>query len=499
MSSSTRISNRPPIRLALLLVAVATLATSCAYFNMLYNAKQRFKEAQSIERPRDGEISRAHRAAYDEVIEKCQTMIGTYPNSRHVDDAMLLIARCLYGEDRFQEAVAQLDSLEAKFPKTELLPKVRFYKGQALAVSGEYEAAVDVLSDYVNRWGGHEFRADALYYLATCQMRLGREDGAMQSIALLDKHHGDSQQRLDAQLEVAAILAEDGSLENSLRVYEQLTARRIPENVRYRVWMGMAEVYERLGRHQEALALTNQLEELQLLPEEEPPMLLLEAKAYGGLDSLDAQIRTYNEITRRFSRGEYAADAFYQLGLIYEKQDSLNVAKTKFEAVPRAYANSEYATDAIRRAGSISKLLKLQEAEDDESPEALALREFTMAELQLFQFENTEKAIASYQLIVDEYPDTEYAPKAAYALGYIYGELLGDEAGARRAYRVLQERYPNSQQAVNARSFMVGRVTSGSQPMPTNTLEDPPRALRPDSTAAIVPSDTTSGDDDGNE
>ena len=100
--------------------------------------------------------------------------------------------------------------------------------------------------------------------------------------------------------------------------------------------------------------------------------------------------------------------------------------KRSFESVPRAYARYERADEAIRRAGSISKLLKLEAAEGDDSPEAQALRQFSLAELQLTQFNQPEKALASYQVLLDDYPDSEYGARAAFAVGYIYGIVLGD-------------------------------------------------------------------------
>lgn len=57
---------------------------------------------------------------------------------------------------------------------------------------------------------------------------------------------------------------------------------------------------------------------------------------------------------------------------------------------------------------------------------------------------------------MNEFPDSEYAPRAVYALGYINGVVLGDTARAREWYDVLMARYPDSAQAQLAYGFYKG-------------------------------------------
>ena len=158
----------------------------------------------------------------------------------------------------------------------------------------------------------------------------------------------------------------------------------------------------------------------------------------------------------RFGKSKYSAEAEYRIGLIYQvKLDSLEAAKTYYDEVPRQYAGSEYAGDAIKRSSNISTLLKLRESVDEDDPAAKALREFSLAEVQLFQFEDAAKAKAEYEKVLAEFPHSEYAPKAAYAIGYIYETMLGDSLKALEAFKYLIVNYPESQQAAYARKFLV--------------------------------------------
>jgi len=444
-------SRRARVALAWILVSVL-LAGGCAYYNTLYNAKVGFRDAEGQQpRDREGKVTRQTIANYDDVILKCRKLIATWPDSRHVDDAMLLMARSYGRTDRFEQCVGVLDSLEAKYPKTDLLQQAWAVKGHALAAWEHYEPAVEVLEKCVNTYGP---RSGVLYDLSISLMRLDRPEDAVHYLQILEKKFPRDERTLDARITVAEILAEKEQYEQSREVYARLNAQRLPESLRYRVWTGFAKVDLALGNDVDALNLITSAQSLTLTPDEEPPLLLMKAKAFEGADSADAAVKTYERVASRFSRGEYGAEAHYRLGVIYEKADSLTLAKKHFDEVPKSYANSDFARDAIKRGNNISKLIKLQESADSDNPEAQAQREFSLAELQLFQFENPEKALEAYQKLLADYPDSEYGPRAAYAVGYIYGVLLADSTRALESYRFLVEHYPDSQQAANAGQFV---------------------------------------------
>jgi TolA-binding protein len=469
-----------------LLLALAVLG--CAYYNTLYNAKARFRDAEGTQpRDRDGAVTRQTIQNYDDVIAKCRKMIATWPDSRHADDAMLLMARSYRRSDRFEECVGVLDSLEARFPNTELLESVWAEKGGALSVWGQHEQAVEVLEKCAARY---KPRTGVLYDLTTSLMSLDRSEKAIEYLGVLETRFPKEERTLEARIAMAEILAEKEQYEQSREVYARLGEQRLPETVRHRVWTGHAEVELALGRNVEALVILGEVRKLDLTPEQSPPVLLMTARAYEGADSTGAAIATYERIASRYSRGEYGAEAQYHLGMIYEKMDSLTIARQHFEEVPKAYANSPFARESIKRGNDIAKLQKLEESADGDSPDAQALRQLALAELQLFQLDNPAKALEAYQKLLADFPDAEYAPKAAFAVGYIYGVLLADSARAMESYRFLVERYPQSQQAANAGQFLATLGVAPPVPGPGPWTGTVPAATPvPDSTGA--PADTS--------
>jgi TolA-binding protein len=510
------------------LAALAALValTSCAYFNTLYNAKKKYNDAQKSERAanqpavrqtvdEEGNVlmdtrrlepttsTSANTEIYQQVIEKCKHVIARYPDSRHVDDAMLLIGKSLFALNRFDESASALDSLTSRYPKTNLREEADFLRSKALVKGEHYDAAVTALNEFVDNYRGSDDRPEAFYLLCTSLMQLGLADNAVAALQRLEKDHGRSEYRYKAQTDMATILVDKGLYKESLAVYERLSRSRIPKNMRYDVYMGMSRAQIELGQYQEALKTLENTRRTQLTLEQEPRVLLLRGRGYAGADSTARALQTYKSVADRYARGTYGAEADYRLGILYESMDSLKTAQRYYQEVPRAFSGSDYAEDAIKRAGDISRVLRLQESEGDNSPEADALRTFSMAEIQLLQFNNTEKAIPSYEKIVNEFPQSEFAPKSAYALGYIYGVVLRDSVKAKEWYDILRTRYGDSQQAQLAYAFYKGATPPPSidELMRYGVPKTPPvpvaspdttmmRTMPPDTTRATPP-DTT--------
>lgn len=489
---------------------LATLGVGCAYYNTLYNANQKYRDAekaQAAQRTAAGGddallTQRSPQAAqYEDVIAKCKKLMATYPKSRHVDDAMLLSAKALYQLGEFDECVSALDSLQMRYPKTGLLDDAQFLKGKALVSAKKYDLAVPVLQNYVDHYRDHGDRAEGLYLLCISLMQLDRSNEAMTALNRLEKDHGRSDYRFKAQVDMAEILSEKELYKESLAVYERMSESRIPESVRFDVLMGMAGVQEQLGEYDNGLETLRKIRKIPPGADNEPKMILLRARALAGIDSTQRAINNYNTVTKRFARGIFAAEAYYRLGELYEGMDSLQTAQKNYQEVPRAYSGSPFAEDAIKRGSDIGRVLRLQQTSGDDSPEAIAMRTFSMAEIQLFQFNNAGKAIPNYEKIATDYPDSEYAPRSVYALGYIYGVVQGDSAKAREWYDVLIAKYPDSEQTQFAYAFYKGATPPPpySELMKTATVVKPSNpaqakgrpAMRPAPQPRPTPVDTT--------
>ena len=71
--------------------------------------------------------------------------------------------------------------------------------------------------------------------------------------------------------------------------------------------------------------------------------------------------------------------------------------------------------------------------------------------------------IDNYRLVVDNYPDSEFAPQSLFMIGFIYSEQKNDYDKAEAAFRELQSKYPNSE-LVDSAQWMLENMRTGEVP-----------------------------------
>jgi TolA-binding protein len=424
-----------------------SVGVGCAYFNTLYNAKKSFREAQETPRVKDGSVSGQAQERYKVTIEKCEALIASYPKSKYVDDAVLLIGKCLYEQGEYGDAIARLDQLKTVSDDNDLKREGRLYEAKSYAGKGDLEAVVLVAEQLVDE--DPKKATDETYFLlGTSLVKLEKEAEAVKYLEMLAERYPKSPYRVRADLEAAEVYAEREEYERSVDIYTHLESAKLPENERIRLLAGLGRVYTEMGEFQKAIVVLRSLDEFVLDLTERATNMLVMARAYAGLDSLDAAINTYREIGVSYPRSMYSAEAHYRLGEIYQDRlDSLDVARQEFDEVPQHFAQSEFAEDAISRSAAISKLVRLRESLAAGVQGDQQVTQFDLAEIELFQFKNYTKALEGYQKLLAEYPDGDYAPRAAYAIAYIYEVHLQDAEKARAAYEHVVSRYPHTQQA----------------------------------------------------
>jgi TolA-binding protein len=443
--------------------AALALGAGCAYFNTLYNAKKIFVEAEQVPKMKDGTTSPQATSKYNEVIKKCEALIATYPKSKYVDDAVLLIARCLYEQGEYSDAIARLGQLDSLSTDASLKAEGRLYIAKARIAQGDLEKAVPIIRQLVEE-NPKKASDETLFLLGTSLVKSGNEADAVKYLEMLAKRYPDSPYRARADLEAAELYAQRNEYDKAVSVYSRLENIRMADTEAIRYYSGLGKLYVDMGQFDKSIVALKSLDRFVLDPTEKAADMLALARAYAGLDSLPSAIDTYKSITASYPRSMFSAEAHFHLGEIYqEKLDSLQVAKAEFDQVPQQYAGSPFAESAIAKSSAITKLLKLRESLASGGGGDESAVQFDLAEVELLEFKNYAKAIEGYKKVIDEYPDSELAPKAAYAIAFIYDKHLNDVEKAREAYDYVVNRYPESQQAQYAREALE-RITTGQQP-----------------------------------
>ncbi len=115
----------------------------CAYYNGLYNANQRVKEALRAER--EGRVGEA-RSLWSQAAVKAESVSVRYPDSRYHDDALLLRGRALFESERWESAIEPLTAAIRASADTLLLEKANLLLGRCYLVVGRADSAIAAFS-----------------------------------------------------------------------------------------------------------------------------------------------------------------------------------------------------------------------------------------------------------------------------------------------------------------------------------------------------------------
>jgi hypothetical protein len=188
----------------------------------------------------------------------------------------------------------------------------------------------------------------------------------------------------------------------------------------------------------------------------------------------------------KFPKTVFSAEACYRLGTLYhDKVDSLEKAKEYFSRVGQEAAESEFATEALKKANSIGRLIEFEKIEGGKATEKQkAEKLFYSAEIQLEQFGRVERALDNYSSLLDSFPRTEAAPRAAYAIGWIYSNKLEENDRALAAFRRVVKEYPRSPQATGALDY-IEKLGGAGMRGPLKAYIDSVRAVPIDTVLAL--------------
>jgi outer membrane protein assembly factor BamD len=151
----------------------------------------------------------------------------------------------------------------------------------------------------------------------------------------------------------------------------------------------------------------------------------------------------YERLIKVYPNSEYVDDAKYKLGFSY------------FKLSPRYSLDQEYTQKAIREFQEFleefrsSTLVPVVEKQLQECRNKLALKIFAAAE-QYRRMQYWEAAVIYYNMVLDQYYDSIYAPRAQFYLADCY-RRIGNFAEAATELKRFLEKFPQNEMAGKAK------------------------------------------------
>jgi tetratricopeptide (TPR) repeat protein len=443
-----------------IVLLAGTLVSGCVYYNTFYNARKQYREAERKREEAEnvaasGQRSRQmvfrYRDFYMRVIRKASIVLDRHPESKWVDDSLLLIGKAFYWRDSYGDALVKFKELQENFPQSLLLTEAMYWKGLTLWAAGRAEEARPVLAN-VGESADPQFSGKARLALAELEAEAGDHAAAIVAYQQLLKS---KPRGLATKIWVGI-----GNARFQLEQYEEalLAYRRVlkskPKNkINYETRLQIGRILERQGKLDEVLEEYKRILKIKSLKSYGPDVQLRRANVYHLMGKQDITDQIYNEVIERNPRTEYSAKAYYRLAMVAQKtHGNMEEAQELFASARKENPGSDAGRAARDRERDLGKLARFQKAAAKGKKKGLKAL-FNVAEMYLFNFSEPDSALATYRRAYEiaDSLDTELAPKALYSIGLIYADSLKNQEAAERTFRQLIDAYPVNPYAVNAR------------------------------------------------
>jgi tetratricopeptide (TPR) repeat protein len=426
---------------ALALFAVALLLGGCVYYNGMYNTKRLASSARKAER--DGRTFEANNL-WGQVITRAESLVTRHPDSKYVDEALVLKGLAL-------SRLRQCDAAVAPLGRLSLLPEDAEVREEAALALGRcnlemaHPALADIMFARVAGSEDPERRAEAKLLRGRALRLIGRPSEAVAELENLNTANARDERLL--ALAAAHRRDEAVALVDSVLATADTTAR----------WDTVAALIGEVDPLV-ASALVDRLKNRQTIPLALRAQMLYEDGArLAAVDTAQGEVRL-REVAALPEPPEYVERA--RLLLLRHRLARTTSAADLRSLIAELGARAAARSTASSQAGALQEMVsRVLEAVDSTSAGAVQsdLQLFLAAEVARDSLAAPELAVSLFQTIVERLPESPYAPKAILAghgLDPIWGESV---------LPLLQERYSASPYAALAR---------GEEPYGYRELED---------------------------
>jgi tetratricopeptide (TPR) repeat protein len=454
-------------------LAIALLAlSSCAYYNTFYLAQKYYKRGSgSMPYP----VERADPTAQNEYrrsTEYSKKLLSQYPKSKWVDDAYLLWARALLGQNDPLKTVEMLETFSTRFADSDLRPDASFYLGVGYLHARRYHNAALEFDGFIESSPKHDLIPFAYLERSRTRMALERYAEAADDATQVLERHNKSGLEVHARVGRAEALLKNGEFDRARDDFRYLGARSRSDEERLGYLFREAECLETARKHDEELALLQDA-----LSHEVPPVprdtslaaVMIQqvpgADRYGrilmrmGTAHLlagrpEQALAAYRRIVVDYAKTPLAAEAQYRVGYTYETAlDDFDAARAEYDKVKEHAGSSGFGLQAYQRLQALDRLAQFRNVSED-STEARAEGAFLLAEQYLFELNKPDRALEEYQKITRDFPGTPAAGKALNAEAWVMRTRMGRPGAADTLHWKVVYEYPGTEAQLAARDYL---------------------------------------------
>lgn len=347
--------------LAALLISVS----GCAYFNTFYNARVNYRKAYNATRKRvTDNITSTEITNYDKAIEKSLKLLNNYPDSRYVDDALLLLGKSYFYKGDYRQAIDRLNELQTYYPESKLSNEADLYQARAFMEMKRFYSADSVLQLLLANKGSKEIQASANYVLGDVLLKQRQFDAAIpyyQKALNLGLPNAEA----TVYFKIAAAYDTLNSPERAAEFFQKVETADPTWEMLFASKFRYGIMLRKLGRIEESIRLFERLLSDDNNKASFASLNLEIGKSLLALGKTNDAIRTYQDVIAGYPKTKESAEAYYLLGKIYERDlDDFEKAVACYQQVAFEFRASVFSDSAEIKKHDIHRMMALEQVID---------------------------------------------------------------------------------------------------------------------------------------
>lgn len=464
--------------------------SSCAYFNTFYNAQEYFEKAEKQRLEKAGEsIPPAAIDAYGKVIDKSQYVMDKYPDSKYVEKSLMLIGKSRFHRKEYRIAETVFKQYMETYADN--VDQAEYWMALCKWKLGKPQPALDVLQSMLEIAADDDFISSIHLSIAEIQLDIENPKEALEHLVLAAETNNDRDERGQIYFRIADLAYQSGDYDQALSANEEVVKHTTSRKRKEEANLQIVRIHRMLGNWDEVKDLIKAMLVDDIFKSIHGDLELELVKLYQMDGQIDEAVTRIASIKEDYKNTKTSAEANYIHGEI-ELYDHWNLddAKKYFGQVTREFRQSTYTSTANLRAKEITKyqestaeillleasilqsivtidtlnndsLKTVRQNEINENRKSFADHLYNMGELEAFHFKRQDSSLAHFRRIVDDFPESEYYPKALFVLYYINFTTGKSDTAELFSRRILDE-LPSSEYADYLRSALDLPIDPGS-------------------------------------
>jgi TolA-binding protein len=387
--------------LLLLVLIISLFFSGCVYFNTLYNAKKLYNTAR--ERPLiNGKPSPQSVDDYTKAMKKCGYILTEYKNSSYANQALFLLAECLYykGNSNLQ-AYEKCQDFKKFYPNDKLIPEVIIFESIILHDMKKNDEAVSNLQSLLTEPKYKKYYPRTYLYLSVISMDEKAYAQAQYYLQKIIDNYPHSHEYKDAFFQLGYAYHLEKKYAQSSQVFQKLLKSRLEKQIKLdaRYYIALNDFY--MKNYRKVSSEIKSLSKAESRADKIPVIQLLKARNLFGLNLYKEGVSLYETIIKDNPRTLSSAEANYYLGefnLNYEHD--YEKAITFYSNVKTESYLSPFVEDALSKSAIASQIILYNKKDSNLSITVMVNQQLKLAEYYLHNMNLPDSALSVYKGII---------------------------------------------------------------------------------------------------